>query len=182
MSLLSLTNPPGWSVCSALCILIVLLREVKADNLNTTTQRNGGGSQCGEYTNQVVTVNIPNRPKWWSLNKLLQERLITAFYILLLLQKCVSFVKEHLNSAGIKIIFHFLLYLQWKSMYSDPVQGKVPIQQSKIFFINTATTWVKVLLKYTQNNKSKSTCCGLCDWYIIIYHNSRYLILLCISV
>ncbi|XP_038583466.1 angiopoietin-related protein 1 [Micropterus salmoides] len=54
MSLLSLTNPPGWSVCSALCILIVLLREVKADNLNTTTQRNGGGSQCGEYTNQEV--------------------------------------------------------------------------------------------------------------------------------
>lgn len=60
MSLLSLTNPPGWSVCSALCILIVLLPEAKADNLNNTTERNGGGTQCGEYTNQVITVNILN--------------------------------------------------------------------------------------------------------------------------
>lgn len=58
MSVLSISNPPGWSVCSALCLLIVLLPEAKADNLNTTTQRNGGGSQCGEYTNQVITVNI----------------------------------------------------------------------------------------------------------------------------
>lgn len=57
MSVLSLTNPPGWSVCSALWMLIVLLPEAKA-NRNTTTQHNGGGTQCGEYTNQVITVDI----------------------------------------------------------------------------------------------------------------------------
>lgn len=59
MSLLSLNNPPGWGACSALCILIVLLPEAKADDLTPTTttaaQRNGGGSQCGGYTNQVLT-------------------------------------------------------------------------------------------------------------------------------
>ncbi|CAB1435524.1 unnamed protein product [Pleuronectes platessa] len=51
MSLLSLNNQPGWSVCSALCVLILLLPDAKADNLNATS-RNGGGSQCGEYSNQ----------------------------------------------------------------------------------------------------------------------------------
>ncbi|XP_037305362.1 microfibril-associated glycoprotein 4 [Pungitius pungitius] len=54
MSLLSLNDPPGWTVCSALCILIVLLPEAKADDPNATAQRNGGGSQCGGYTNQVM--------------------------------------------------------------------------------------------------------------------------------
>ncbi|TNN74855.1 Angiopoietin-related protein 7 [Liparis tanakae] len=54
MSPLFSANPPGWSVCSALCLLIALLPEAKADDLNTTTQSNGGGSQCGEYTNQVM--------------------------------------------------------------------------------------------------------------------------------
>ncbi|XP_040016524.2 techylectin-5B [Gasterosteus aculeatus] len=59
MSLLSLNNPPGWGACSALCILIVLLPEAKADDLTpptttTAAQRNGGGSQCGGYTNQVM--------------------------------------------------------------------------------------------------------------------------------
>ncbi|KAK2890179.1 hypothetical protein Q8A73_018479 [Channa argus] len=54
MSLLSPTNLPGWSMRSAFCILIVLLPQAKADNLNATTQRNGGGSQCGEYTNQLM--------------------------------------------------------------------------------------------------------------------------------
>lgn len=59
MSLLPLTNPPGWSVCSALCILIMLLPEAKAVNLDTTNQHNGGGSQCGEYSNQVVYCKWP---------------------------------------------------------------------------------------------------------------------------
>lgn len=60
MSVLPSSNPPGWSVCSALLILTVLLPEAKADFLhNTTTQSNGGGSQCGEYTNQVLTINTP---------------------------------------------------------------------------------------------------------------------------
>uniref|UniRef100_A0A3P8S131 Si:ch211-203k16.3 n=1 Tax=Amphiprion percula TaxID=161767 RepID=A0A3P8S131_AMPPE len=54
MSLLSLTNPPGWSVCSTVYILILLLPEAKADDLNATTTSNGGGSQCGEYTNQLM--------------------------------------------------------------------------------------------------------------------------------
>lgn len=58
MSLLSLTAPPGWSMCSALYILIVLLPEAKTDGLNATIIRNGGGSQCGEYTNQVITITI----------------------------------------------------------------------------------------------------------------------------
>lgn len=51
---LSSSNPPNWSVCSALCILMVLLPEAKAAILNATTERNGGGSQCGDYTNQVT--------------------------------------------------------------------------------------------------------------------------------
>ncbi|XP_034053572.1 angiopoietin-related protein 7 isoform X2 [Gymnodraco acuticeps] len=54
MSPLSLTLSPGWSLCSALCILTLLLPEARANSLNTTNQRNGGGSQCGEYTNQVM--------------------------------------------------------------------------------------------------------------------------------
>ncbi|KAM9356353.1 microfibril-associated glycoprotein 4 isoform 2-T2 [Pholidichthys leucotaenia] len=52
MSLQSLNAPPCWSVCSALYVLIVLLPEAKTDNLNATIMRSGGGSQCGEYTNQ----------------------------------------------------------------------------------------------------------------------------------
>lgn len=35
----------------------MLLPEAKADSLNTTTQFNGGGTQCGEYTNQVITAS-----------------------------------------------------------------------------------------------------------------------------
>ncbi|KAM8831822.1 techylectin-5B isoform 2-T5 [Spinachia spinachia] len=54
MSPLSLNDPPGWTVCSALCILIALLPEAKADDLNATAQRDGGGSQCGGYTNQMM--------------------------------------------------------------------------------------------------------------------------------
>lgn len=73
MSLLCLADPPGWSMCSALCILIVLLPEAKADSLNTTTQFNGGGTQCGEYTNQVITANIernnnPNKQETFLLS------------------------------------------------------------------------------------------------------------------
>lgn len=45
--------PPGWSVCSALCILLALLPQDASAILNATTQRNGGGSQCGDYSNQV---------------------------------------------------------------------------------------------------------------------------------
>lgn len=54
MSVLSLTNPAGWSGCSALFILIVLLPEAASDAPNATSLANGGGSQCGEYTNQVI--------------------------------------------------------------------------------------------------------------------------------
>ncbi|XP_075905697.1 angiopoietin-related protein 7 [Nelusetta ayraudi] len=46
--------PPGWSVCSALCILLALLPQDASAILNATTQRNGGGSQCGDYSNQVM--------------------------------------------------------------------------------------------------------------------------------
>lgn len=60
MALLSATSPPGRTMCSALCILIVLLPRPKADNLNNTNQHNGGGAQCGEYTNQVITINTLN--------------------------------------------------------------------------------------------------------------------------
>ncbi|MEQ2245503.1 hypothetical protein ILYODFUR_028720 [Ilyodon furcidens] len=44
----------SWSVGFALCFFMLLLPEAKADNLNTSTSRNGGGSQCGEYTNQLM--------------------------------------------------------------------------------------------------------------------------------
>ncbi|XP_029705013.1 microfibril-associated glycoprotein 4 isoform X1 [Takifugu rubripes] len=54
MSILSLTNPAGWTGCSALFILIVLLPEAASDAPNATSLAYGGGSQCGEYTNQVM--------------------------------------------------------------------------------------------------------------------------------
>ncbi|XP_034017662.1 fibrinogen-like protein 1 isoform X2 [Thalassophryne amazonica] len=53
MTLSSLTNPPEWSLCSALWIFFILIPESTAD-LNSTAPRNGGGSQCGEYTNQIL--------------------------------------------------------------------------------------------------------------------------------
>ncbi|XP_061842959.1 angiopoietin-related protein 1 [Nerophis lumbriciformis] len=52
-----MTNPnlPLWGRCSALCALTVLLAAAGADHqLNATAPRNGGGAQCGEYTNQVM--------------------------------------------------------------------------------------------------------------------------------
>lgn len=39
----------------------MLLPEAKADSLNTTTQFNGGGTQCGEYTNQVITASTDRK-------------------------------------------------------------------------------------------------------------------------
>lgn len=48
-----LSNPPHWSVCSGLCVLTMLLVS-NVDGLNTTTRFNGGGSQCGEYSNQLT--------------------------------------------------------------------------------------------------------------------------------
>lgn len=60
MSVLSLTNPAGWTGCSALFILIVLLPEAASDAPNATSPVYGGGSQCGEYTNQVIPGNLQN--------------------------------------------------------------------------------------------------------------------------
>lgn len=57
MSVLPLTKQAGWTGCSALFILIVLLPEATPDILNATAQVYGGGSQCGEYTNQVTAAN-----------------------------------------------------------------------------------------------------------------------------
>ncbi|KAM4633428.1 angiopoietin-related protein 7 [Polymixia lowei] len=54
MSVLSLTNPHGWSMWSALYVLFILILETRSDNLESTPQPTGGGSQCGEYTNQVM--------------------------------------------------------------------------------------------------------------------------------
>ncbi|CAG09163.1 unnamed protein product [Tetraodon nigroviridis] len=54
MSVLPLTTQAGWTGCSALFILIVLLPEATSDALNATAPVHGGGSQCGEYTNQVM--------------------------------------------------------------------------------------------------------------------------------
>ncbi|KAM6915437.1 uncharacterized protein FYW49_010301 isoform 2-T2 [Xenentodon cancila] len=54
MAFLTSTNLPSWSMCSALCLLVLLLPEARADNVNTFTARIGGGSQCGEYTNQLM--------------------------------------------------------------------------------------------------------------------------------
>ncbi|XP_028997202.1 techylectin-5B isoform X2 [Betta splendens] len=49
------TRPPRWSTCS-FCLLIVLLprAEAEVDHLNATLQRSGGGSQCGDYSNQMM--------------------------------------------------------------------------------------------------------------------------------
>lgn len=107
MSLLSLTNPPGWSMCSALCILMVLLPETKADDLNATSQRNGGGSQCGEYTNQVMSVCSAKNT---------QVEFITAVYFFY----CVDSVEQYMSLAGVKSMFHFQLYLQhWKNNFMN---------------------------------------------------------------
>lgn len=57
MSVLPLTKQTGWTGCSALFILIVLLPEATSGVLNATAQVYGGGSQCGEYTNQVIPAN-----------------------------------------------------------------------------------------------------------------------------
>ncbi|XP_051909612.1 angiopoietin-related protein 7 [Hippocampus zosterae] len=45
-------DPPAWG--SALWAFLVLLSGAASEQLNATTQRNGGGSQCGEYTNQLM--------------------------------------------------------------------------------------------------------------------------------
>lgn len=60
MSVLSLANQVGWTGCLALLILMVLLPEAASDALNATAQVYGGGSQCGEYTNQVAPGDTRN--------------------------------------------------------------------------------------------------------------------------
>lgn len=57
MSVLPSAQQAGWTGCSALFILILLLPEATSDALNTSAQAYGGGSQCGEYTNQVIPAN-----------------------------------------------------------------------------------------------------------------------------
>ncbi|XP_011490239.1 ryncolin-1-like [Oryzias latipes] len=52
MGSLTPTDPRSWS--SALCILFLLFQEAKVDTLDASTTLNGGGSQCGEYTNQLT--------------------------------------------------------------------------------------------------------------------------------
>ncbi|XP_054603926.2 angiopoietin-related protein 7 isoform X1 [Nothobranchius furzeri] len=54
MLFLPFSIPLSSRVCSALCFLSSLLFEVRADNLNSSAARAGGGSQCGEYTNQLM--------------------------------------------------------------------------------------------------------------------------------
>ncbi|KAM9703442.1 angiopoietin-related protein 1 isoform 1-T1 [Menidia menidia] len=54
MAFLTSTNPTSWNVCSALYIFILLLPEAKAATLDDSTPQNGGGSQCGEYSNQLM--------------------------------------------------------------------------------------------------------------------------------
>ncbi|XP_038143406.1 angiopoietin-related protein 7 isoform X2 [Cyprinodon tularosa] len=51
---LTSVKPLSWAVGSTICFLILLLPEAKADSLNTSTSSNGGGAQCGEYTNQLM--------------------------------------------------------------------------------------------------------------------------------
>ncbi|CAL8318040.1 unnamed protein product [Boreogadus saida] len=45
-------SPP--SMWTALCIVLILVPGAGADSPDPTTTRNGGGAQCGEYTNQVL--------------------------------------------------------------------------------------------------------------------------------
>ncbi|KAM8847524.1 angiopoietin-2 [Synchiropus picturatus] len=53
MSLLSASHAPCWSVCCALTLIFLMLQEANTDIVNGTMQ-DGGGSQCGEYSNQMM--------------------------------------------------------------------------------------------------------------------------------